>query len=340
MARQTKTRRDIYQEVTDRILELLEQGTVPWRNPIKRGAGGGWPVNLDSRKRYRGINVFLLAMRAWDSGFGSDYWVTFKQATKQGGQVKKGEKSSLVVFWKQYDTEDRDTGEAITVPVLRHYNVFNVEQCDGIAAPDAPQADVEAVPFEPLEEAGRIVEGYQNRPQIEHSGSRAFYRPSQDLVQLPQPDRFDIRENYYSTLFHELVHSTGHSKRLNRGLDTELAPFGSPDYSKEELVAEMGAAFLSAAAGISPPTIEQSAAYLDNWTKVLKGDKRLVVTAAAAAQKATDLILGSEFAQVSNVAEHDAGSTVGQAPMPSDQAVDASSPSSHAPVAPKQLELF
>ncbi|MEO8166228.1 MAG: zincin-like metallopeptidase domain-containing protein, partial [Betaproteobacteria bacterium] len=270
---------------------------------------------------------FLLAMQAWDRGFGSDYWLTFKQAQKQGGQVKKGEKSSLVVFWKQYETEDRETGEEIKVPVLRHYNVFNAEQCDGITPPDAIEATLNGPVFEPLDEAVRIVDGYMNGPEISHGGSRAFYRPSKDRVQMPEPNRFDVRENYYSTLFHELVHSTAHAKRLNRGLDGKLAPFGSPDYSKEELVAEMGAAFLSAVAGISPPTIEQSAAYIGNWTKVLKDDKRFVVTAAGAAQRATDLILGESFSQVA-------------AELPTEQSAAIPLPSPKNTSRTSQLELF
>lgn len=289
-------KRDIYQEVTDRIIGYLERGTAPWRNPIRRGSGDGWPKNLDSGKRYRGINVFLLGLRAWESGYSSDYWLTFNQAREKGGQVRKGEKGSLVTFFKMYATKDKETEEEIQIPVLKHFIAFNVEQVEGIAIPDAPAEDPNASPFEPLEEAERIVAGYASKPSIEHNGgSRAFYRPSQDSVHMPQPERFDNRESYYSTLFHELSHSTGHSSRLNRGLDTELAPFGSPDYSREELIAEMGAAFLCAASGISPPTIEQSASYLQGWIKVLKGDKRMVVGAAGAAQKAADWILGENF---------------------------------------------
>jgi len=311
VARGKKQRRDVYQEVSDRILELLEAGTVPWRNPIKRGGGDGWPKNLDSGKVYRGVNVFLLAATSWAKGYGSDYWLTFKQAQKASGTIRKGEKSSLVVFWKQYQTKDRESGEEITVPVLKHYNVFNAEQCDGIEPPDAAPLDPEAPPFEPLEQAAAIVAGYKDKPQITPGGSRAVYRPTSDEVCIPEPERFTDRENYYATLFHELVHSTGHSKRLDRGLDTNLAPFGSPDYSKEELVAEMGAAFLAAVAGISPPTIEQSAAYIDGWRGKLRDDKRLVVTAAGAAQKAADWILGTMFEKVAEPTQEEVSSPPG-----------------------------
>ncbi|MEW4566158.1 zincin-like metallopeptidase domain-containing protein [Bremerella sp. JC770] len=294
--RSHKPKRDIYQEVTDRIIGYLEQGTAPWRNPIKRGTGDGWPKNLESGKRYRGINVFLLGLRAWESGYSSDYWVTFNQARAKGGQVRKGEKGSLVTFFKMHSTKDKKTEEEIEVPVLKHFIAFNVEQVEGIEIPDAPASDANAIPFEPLDEAERIVLGYTSKPLIKHDGgSRAFYRPGTDSVHMPKPERFDERGSYYSTLFHELSHSTGHSDRLNRGLDTELAPFGSPDYSREELIAEMGAAFLCAVSGISPPTIEQSASYLKGWINVLRGDNRLVVRAAGAAQKAADWILGDRF---------------------------------------------
>jgi antirestriction protein ArdC len=287
----THDRRDIYQEVTDQILERLAKGTVPWRSPIKRGTGDGWPKNFASAKRYRGINVFLLAMSAWERGFGSDYWLTFQQAREKKGSIRKGEKGSLVVFWKQVAKEDRDSGEEIKIPVLRHYTVFNLEQCDGIIIPDAPPIDANAEPFSTLEKAEAIVAGFREPPEIAFGGSKAFYSPSKDKVQIPEPPRFENRERYYETLFHELSHSTGHSKRLNRGLDIDLAPFGSEVYSREELVAEMSGAFLAASCGIGPQTIEQSASYIDNWRKVLQGDKRLVIQAAAAAQKSADWIL-------------------------------------------------
>jgi antirestriction protein ArdC len=289
---------DIYQAVTDRILELLDQGTVPWRQPFKRGSGGesGMPKNLISDKEYRGINVFLLAVTAMLEGYDSPYWLTFKQAKDRGGHVRKDERGSLVIFWAQREMEDKITGEPVHVPVMRYYTLFNAQQCEGLELPTAPKTDAEPdtqeTPFEPIVEAMAIVDGYEGAPRIEHHAGRAFYRPSEDLVSLPEPREFIDGESYYATLFHELVHSTGHSKRLDRGIDTKTAPFGSNDYSKEELVAEMGAAFLAAVSGISPPTIEQSAAYIESWRKKLKGDKKLVVQAAGAGQKAVDWVLG------------------------------------------------
>ncbi|MGL4514407.1 MAG: ArdC family protein [Lacipirellulaceae bacterium] len=296
---QKPQRRDLCQEVTDRIVELLEKGVAPWRQPIKHSGGGdATPRSLATGKPYRGINVFLLAMTSWAHGYDSRYWATFNQVQKSGAKVRKGEKATLVVFWKQAAMTDKESGEELSIPVLRHYNVFNAQQCENLPAPDAPIEDPDAFPFEPLLEAASIVRGYQNGPTIEHGGNVASYFPGPDLVRMPQPHRFESRESYYATLFHELSHSAGHEKRLKRGLGERLAPFGSPDYSKEELVAELGSAFLCATAGISPPTIEQSAAYLDGWTKALKGDKRLVIQAAGQGQRAADHIRGVTFEPV------------------------------------------
>jgi antirestriction protein ArdC len=282
---------DIYQEVTDQIVAMLEQGVVPWRSPILGRQSAGLPKNLESKKDYRGINSFLLAFTAWANGFESSYWLTFNQAKEKKGSVKKGEKSSMVIFWKQYETTDKETGEPRNLPVLRYYRVFNVAQCDGIPAPDA--MTFTPIDFKPINAAEAIAAGYVDSPAIEHGGSRAFYRPSTDVVRLPEQTRFASCEEYYSTLFHELAHSTGHSKRLDRGLDSDPQPFGSPDYGKEELVAEMAAAFLSAHAGIKPVTLDNQAAYIGGWLKQLKQDKKLVIAAAGAAQKASDWIRGN-----------------------------------------------
>ena len=291
---------DIYQAVTDRILELLDQGTVPWRQPL---SGLGFPTNLASDKPYRGINVFLLSCTAMTQGYGSSYWLTYRQAREKGGHVRRGEKSSPVVFWKKLDPKpdpDRQPGETSSDDlkerfVLRYYNVFNADQCEGITPPDAEPPDPDAPPFEPIEEAQRIAEGFPNPPTIKHYGNQAFYSPTSDTVRIAEPERFESRESYYATLFHELAHATGHASRLDRGLEKKTAVFGTADYSREELVAEMGAAFLAAHAGIGPPTIEQSAAYIDGWRKKLSDDPKLVVHASGGAQRAADHILGVTF---------------------------------------------
>ena len=277
-----------YDVITDRILAQLEAGTVPWRKPWNGKAG--MPKNLVSGKEYRGINVFLLH----SLGYESPYFLTFRQAKKLGGHVSKGEKGCPVVFWKLLEVDRNDDGEATTrrVPMLRYYTVFNVAQCEGI---DAPTLDVPERKHEPVQAAQATVEAMPHRPGIVHGYTGAAYSPRTDIVRMPKPGRFESSEAYYKTLFHELTHSTGHSSRLNRNVDLKLAAFGSSDYSREELVAEMGAAFLCGETGILDAQIGQSAAYIAGWLKALKNDRKMVVTAAAQAQKAVDFILNRNF---------------------------------------------
>jgi len=283
---------DLYQRITDEVIEMLDDGVVPWRSPILGRTGARHPRNLNSRKPYRGVNVFLLAFTAYAKNYESAYWLTFKQALERGGNVKKGEKSSMVVFWKQYEVTDKETGQPKKVPVLRYYNVFNCDQCDNIPAPDAPTFT--PTRFNMIEAAEAIVKGYKDGPAIEHGGSQAFYRPLTDTVRIPEPTRFEKNEDYYATLLHELSHSTGHSKRLDRKLDTDTKPFGSPDYGKEELIAEMSAAFLCGQAGIFPAVIQNSASYISGWLGVLRKDKKLVIAAAGQGQRSADWILGTK----------------------------------------------
>lgn len=275
---------NVYEMITSRIITLLEKGTIPWRKPWN-GGDGGLPMNLNSNREYRGINVFLLSCM----GFGSRYWLSFKQAKDRGGFVRKREKSTPVIFWKRYEVTDTETGEVKEVPVLRYYSVFNLDQIEGVDAPDAPVAM--NPDFEPITEAERIIRGMPQRPTIQHAQPRAFYRSGTDTVNLPQPELFAHPEAYYSTAFHELTHATGHESRLNRRPSTEIRHFGDKEYIQEELVAEMGSAFLCAQAGIEQTTLENSAAYIANWLQVLKASPKMVVIAAAQAQKATDFIL-------------------------------------------------
>lgn len=281
---------DLYQTVTDQIITMLDAGVVPWRSPILGRSSAGHPKNLDSGKKYRGVNVFLLAFTSYAQGYESSYWMTYNQAKQRGGNVKKGEKSSMVVFWKQLEAKDRQTGEDKKIPLLRYYNVFNVAQIDGITAPDV--VPFTPTDFNPIEAADSIVKGYDGCPVIEHGGQKAYYRPGADTVKMPEATRFASSEEYYSTLFHELAHSTGHSTRLDRGLDSDPKPFGSPEYGREELVAEMAAAFLGGEAGIKPAVIDNQAAYIGGWLKQIKEDKKLVIAAAGAAQRAADWIRG------------------------------------------------
>jgi antirestriction protein ArdC len=273
----------IYEQITDRIIILLTQGTVPWHKPWK--ARTGLPRNLVSQKSYRGINVFLLLAMSYESPF----WLTFRQALQLGGSVRKGEKSCPVVFWKQTTVEDKKSGEPRKIPLLRYYHVFNVAQCDGINIGTEPVAESVHDIIMPDE----IVAHMPQRPVIKHGMTRAFYSPREDYVGLPARERFEQAEGYYATLFHELVHASGHESRLNRATLTEKAGFGSNPYCKEELIAEMGAAFLCGHAEIVERTIDNSAAYLKSWLEQLRNDKTLIVQAAAQAQKAADFILGN-----------------------------------------------
>jgi antirestriction protein ArdC len=275
-------RASVYDQITEQIIASLEKGTVPWRKPWK--SQSGLPRNLVTKKLYRGINVFLLHSMHYES----PCWLTFRQALELGGHVRKGEKACPVVFWKQLEREDEQTGETEKIPMMRFYSVFNVAQCDGLKNISAPVETPLSAPSKPHE----IIGFMPKPPEIKHGMSRAFYSPSADTVAMPDQASFETEVGYHATLFHELIHSTGHASRLNRPTLTESAGFGSNPYCKEELIAEMGAAFLCGQAGIAESILENSAAYVQNWLEQLKNDKKLIVQAAAQAQKAADFILG------------------------------------------------
>jgi len=276
----------LYERITDRIVTLLEQGTVPWHKPWK--VNTGLPRNLISKKPYRGINVFLLMAMSYES----PHWLTFRQAIQLGGNVKKGEKSCPVVFWKHMEIEDKTSGEPHKIPLLRLYHVFNVAQCEGLTGTGA--AEETAMP---ATKPAEIVAHMPQPPVIKHGMAKAFYSPSEDCVGMPEPNRFNTEDSYHATLFHELVHSTGSEKRLKRASIAERNGFGSDPYCKEELVAELGSAFLCGYADIADRMIDNSAAYLTGWLKQLQNDRTLIVYAAAQAQKAADYILGRTFSE-------------------------------------------
>ncbi|MEM8783465.1 MAG: zincin-like metallopeptidase domain-containing protein [Planctomycetota bacterium] len=307
---------DLYQHVTDQVLAALEAGTVPWRHPILGGGDDGLPRNLSGRT-YRGVNLFTLGFTAWQRGYARPLWMTYRQAFAAGGHVRVGEKSSLVIFWKPLERIDPETREKKLTPVLKHFRVFNLDQTEGVVLPpeEAPPAAT-VRPFRGIAKAAALMNGFEGGPQIVHGGARACYLPRLDTVRLPEPGRFVDEPSYYATAFHELVHATGHPIRLDRGLGEKLAPFGSPDYSKEELVAEMGAACLCAVAGIAPATLDQQAAYVDNWLQRLRNDKRLVVTAAGAGQRAADWIQGVRPTGFASAAATDGADTRKVEPEP------------------------
>ena len=294
MPKDSKTKFDLYQTVTDKIVAMLDQGVVPWRKPFAGYGENKMPRNYSSNRPYRGINVFILAF----AGYESPYWLTFKGAKAAGGQVRKGEKGTLVIFWKRLIVDDKDNpGKKKAIPLLKYYTVFNVEQCEGIdptrGAGEQPEEDRE---FDPIEEADAILDGYFGRegaPRFRHGGNTATYDILNDVVTVPDAERFDKPEEYYSAAYHEAAHSTGAKSRLAR---KEIVGKRSTEgYANEELTAEMCAAMLCGVAGIAPATIENSAAYIDHWRRVISDDPKLVVTAGGRAQRAADLILGTEF---------------------------------------------
>jgi len=284
---------DVYSIVTEKIVNLLQSGVVPWRRPW---TSTGLPRNLITKKPYRGINYFLLSA----SKFVSPFWLTMRQANELGGSIRKGEESTIVTFWKIDDAKQDETEELDAEPkdeksrrrfVLRFYRVWNLEQCI------LPQAVLDKLPkiethqHDPIEAVEKIIAGMPNPPEIVRAGSKAYYSPITDRITLPPRELFESAAEDAATTLHELSHSTGHEKRLAREGITEVAPFGSAVYSREELVAELSAAFLCAEAGISNAVIRNQAAYVAGWLARLRDDRRLIVQAAAQAQKAADYIL-------------------------------------------------
>jgi antirestriction protein ArdC len=288
---------DAQQAVTDRIIAALEAGTVPWRQPWR---GGGAQANVISKRPYRGINQLLLPL----AGFASPWWLTFKQLDAVGGRIREGEARSkggpgpsLVTFWKVERREDEETGEVKRRFLLRTYNVWNVDQVEGLPEGLVPEPEP-AGAVEPIEACEAILAGYVERggPTLAYGGGSAHYNVVRDHLQLPDRERFHSREALYSTAFHEAVHSTGAEKRLDREeLCSPKATFGSPLYAKEELVAEIGAAMLCTHAQIdTEPLGANSAAYIAHWLGHLRDDKGLVISAASKAQRAVDLVAGEQ----------------------------------------------
>ncbi len=284
----------VYDIITDRIMEQLNKGVVPWRKPW---SSAGMPRNGISQKEYNGINPMLLSC----TGFYNPNWFSFNQARQIGGTVKKGEKGTPIIFWKKssYKTPDGEQaegekGKTKSFLILRYYTVFNYEQCENMPEKYAvKKPDQENGNPEGCINAARIMKEYQDKNNLKvlHHEQRAFYSPALDIINMPDPLSFDNAVNYCTTLLHEATHSTGHSKRLNRP-GIQHVNFGSETYSFEELVAEMGASFLSGHAGIFQEDVkDQAASYIKGWLRALNDDKTMVIKAAAQAQKASDYIL-------------------------------------------------
>jgi antirestriction protein ArdC len=282
---------NVYEIITDRIIKQLESGAAPWHKPWQTRGQGGLPRNLITGHEYRGINVWVLL----SSGHSSPYWLTFRQTKELDGHVRHGESGLPIVYWQFGRREVQDGVEVIEKRsvLCRYYTVFNSEQCEGLRL--QPLQPVEDQPqVDPIQSCEQVVSDWQTKPAIRHGGDKACYSKNLDYVQMPDRSSFEGAEEYYSTLFHELTHSTGHPERLNRQTLTEFERFGDANYSREELVAEMGAAFLAGYCGIENRTINNSTAYLASWLKALQDDSRLVLVAAGQAQRAADLILGHQ----------------------------------------------
>jgi antirestriction protein ArdC len=271
--------------ITARVIEQLQKGVAPWRKPWVT-KDRQWAANFISRKPYRGCNQMLLQMM----GYSSPFWLTFKQAAELGGMVRKGEKGTPIIYVGTAKGKKTDNDEQVNYTFLRYSTVFNVEQCERLELPvvEAPERR-----HDKIEAAEAICAGYKNPPTVGHADN-AWYKVAADRVGIPNLDEFDSPDTYYATMFHELAHSTGHESRLKRDGIVDQIKFGSEQYGKEELVAELTAAFLCAESGID--CLTHNASYCQSWITTLQGDAKLVISAAAAAQKAYEHILGKEVA--------------------------------------------
>ena len=284
---ETHTRNALYEQVTNQIIRELEQGKIPWIKPWVQGIP---PSNLISKKPYQGINHLLLSL----TSFESPYFLTYKQAKELGGYVRAGEKGFQVIYWKlnrftETNPETLMETEKI-IPLLRAYWVFNVTQCNDIPGDNIPEIELPDC-FNPIESAEILVKEMPNPPKLEHSQNpQAFYSPLADLVHMPNQSFFKSSEGYYDTLFHELVHSTGHEKRLNRDTLQGIKNDSSHSYDKEELIAELGGAFLCASAGITKE-IKNNAGYIQGWLKAFQDDSKMLIHAAGKASQAANYIL-------------------------------------------------
>lgn len=296
-----KTTKNIYQQVTDAIVKQLESGIIPWQKPWQNELGMGC-ISHANGKPYSMINQMLLGGRCGE-------WLTYAQVQAEGGRIKRGETASMVVFWQRknivkttpvYNEEGEQIGEADeivgTMPILKEYHVFHIDQCEGIKA-KYEQGKIERE-HETIESADEVAMNYAKREELTlliKQSSKAYYSPSADMVVVPEQKQYKCIEEYYSTLYHELVHSTGHANRLNRDGIVDMHFFGDETYSREELVAEMGAAFMLNILGIeTEKAMKNSAAYIQSWLRALKNDNKMIIAAASKAEKAVKYIMNGE----------------------------------------------
>jgi len=276
-------KQNAYDIVNARILELLEKGVIPWKRTWDEAAN--LPRNLTSGHFYRGANMWLLG----SAGYASPLWATFSQIKKLGGMVKSGETGWPIVLWKFFDVKDEESGVKKTVPYVRYWTVFNVDQTAGLPEDKIPKIEKIERRNDIIDFAQNIVNNMENPPKIQ-DGIKACYYPALDKIQMPKLETFHSSEDYYSVTFHELGHSTGHVSRLNRRDVTETDFFGSTTYGREELVAELCAAYLCYHCHINPIVEENTASYIQSWMKKIKAEPKLFVWASSRAQKAAEYI--------------------------------------------------
>lgn len=339
-----KDKQDIYSRITDKIVAALEQGVRPWHQPwnAEHAAGKITRPLRHSGLPYSGINVIMLWSEAVTAGYSAPIWMTFRQAKELGGTVRKGEHGTTVVYASTFHKteQDTETGEEVErdIPFMKGYTVFNVEQIEGLPAHYyAMAAPAVLEPAQRIERAdsflGRIG------ADVRHGGNRAYYAPGPDHIQMPHFEFFETPESYYETRLHETVHWTRHSSRLDR--DFGRKRWGDEGYAMEELVAELGSAFLSADLDLTPEIREDHAAYIQSWLKVLRQDRRAIFTAAAHAQRAADFLHGLQPAPEP---EHDTRSSAQADPVAvAGEPAAASDPpqaNNPPPGRPGQLSLF
>ena len=281
--------KDVYASVTNTIIAALEAGTPPWVHPWNAGAGDMRPCNLSSGRHYRGINVLLLNMRAMQRGYSANRWMTYQQARALGANVRKGEGGTEVVLFKMLDSESgkpvpsAHEGDRKVIPMIRAFTVFNAAQIDGLPPALIPVPSV-VHEWQACEAAEAILAA--SGANIQHGGNRAFYSPSEDRIQLPERGSFADATGYCQVALHELTHWSGAESRCNRPL---LGRQHIEAYAMEELIAELGSAYLTDHCGL--PGVLQHASYIESWLQALRNDKKLIFAAASAAQKAADYLL-------------------------------------------------
>lgn len=302
----SKDSKSVYDIITDKVITKLQEGSLPWTKPWK---SLGAASNYISKKSYSGINAILLN---WFADYDKPYFLTFNQIKGLGGHLKKGCHSEIVTFYKfrYFKKSSNGTGKElkqvigmdresyIVVPLLRYYNVFNINSVEGVELPIPELEKIQNRQISAIDACEMVIDCMPKKPELRHGGSEAFYAAKPDYVKMPEMGFFDNAEHYYCTMFHELIHSTGHPKRLDR-TDLLKSHESDSDYAFEELVAELGAAFLCAHAGILYKTFDNSAAYLQGWIKSLvkhlQEDNKAIFKASALAQKATDYVTNQQL---------------------------------------------